>query len=145
MCDSFTFIVEISERGTLLPPVKRLGRMASRRMGMSSLYICGKPCSTGTHNETVKIWPYFLHSINRIMIKRLLQLCSAVTPQKENAIKAMLSRHLINETWYKSEEGSSLKPLNAKWVSQRYTFHVLKTETNQNNLQQPAAATSFKV
>ena len=30
-------------------------------MTMSPLYPCGKPCSRGTHHETVKTWPYFLY------------------------------------------------------------------------------------
>ena len=117
-------------------------------MTMNPLYPCGKPCSRGTRNETVKnlaLSPAFVHdSINRIRIERLPQLCSTVTPRKENAMKTKLSRHLMNETWYKSEEGSSLYLVNAKGVSRRYIFHVFKTKTNQRNLQLPAAATSLK-
>ena len=37
-------------------------RCRSRLMTMSPLYPCGKPCSRGTHNETVKTWPSFLQS-----------------------------------------------------------------------------------
>ena len=61
-----------------------------------------------------KTWPYLRHSIDRIMVERLPQLCSTVTPRKENAIKTTLNRHLMNETWYKSEEGSSLYLVSAK-------------------------------
>ena len=70
-------------------------------MMMSSLYPCGKPCSRGTHYETVKnpaLSPAFDHD----------SICSTVTARNENAIKTMLSRRLIKETWYKSEEGSLL-------------------------------------
>ena len=33
-----------------------------RLMAISPFYPCGKPCSRGTDNETVKTWPYFLQS-----------------------------------------------------------------------------------
>ena len=80
----------------------------TRLMTMIPLHPCGKPCSTGTPYETVKTWPYLMHSIRRIMIEKLPLHCSTVTPRKENAIKTTLSRHLIDETWYKSKEGNSL-------------------------------------
>ena len=38
-------------------------------MTMSLLYPCGKPCSTGTHNETVKRLILFSAVINGIMIE----------------------------------------------------------------------------
>ena len=41
-------------------------------------------------------------------------------------MKTTLSRHFIKETWYKSEEGSSLYLVSAKQVFQRYIFHVLR-------------------
>ena len=69
----------------------------SRLMTMSALYPSGKPCSTGTHNEAVT----------------KLALFSAFD-QNKNAVKTTLSRHLINEAWYKSEEGSSFCEVNAK-------------------------------
>ena len=59
-------------------------------------------------------------------------------------MKTTLSRHLIKDTLYKSEEESSFYLVSAKYVFQRNIFHVSKTKRNQNNLQQPAAATSFK-
>ena len=92
--------------------------LQARPMTMSPLYPFGKPCSRGTHNETVKnpaLSPAFDHdSIDRIRIERLPYLCSTVTPWKENAMKATLSRHLIKDTWCKSEEGSSLYLVSAK-------------------------------
>ena len=91
-------------------------KVKSRLMTMSSLYPCGKPCSRGTHYETVKnpaLSPSFDHdSIDRISVERLPQLCS--TPRKENPIKTTLSRRLIDESWYKSEEGSSVYLVSAK-------------------------------
>ena len=45
------------------------------------------------------------------MIEQLPQLCSTVTPRKENTIKTTLSRRLVKDTLYKSEEESSLYPL----------------------------------
>ena len=81
-------------------------------MTISPLCPCGKPCSAGTHNKTVKNpgrSPAFDHdSIDRIRIDRLPKLCSTVTPRNENAIKTTLSRRLIKGTWYKSEEGCLL-------------------------------------
>ena len=54
--------------------VKVLG-VVTRLMTMSPLYPCGKPCSRGTHNETVKnpaLSPAFDHdSIDRIRTERL--------------------------------------------------------------------------
>ena len=36
------------------PPPPVYSVLENRPMTMSHLYTCGKPCSTGTHNETVK-------------------------------------------------------------------------------------------
>ena len=41
---------------------------------MSPLYPCSKPCSTGTHTETVKKLTKFLAFINRIMMESLLRI-----------------------------------------------------------------------
>ena len=66
-------------------------------MTMSPLYPCNKPCSTGTHKETVKKLPYFLHSIDRIRIE---QICDKepgfddrenyLSPQNQSAVVVML-------------------------------------------------------
>ena len=70
----------------------------TRLMTTSPFYPCGKPCSRGAHDETVQnpaLSPAFDHdSIARISIERLPQLCSTVTPRKENAMKTTLSRRL---------------------------------------------------
>ena len=42
-----------------------------RLMTMSLLYPCGKPCSTGTHNETVKKLTLFSKVINGITASNL--------------------------------------------------------------------------
>ena len=87
-------------------------------MTMSPLYPCGKLCSTGTHNETVKNLVLFStfdrSNQERTTASALVIGQSSVTPQKENAIKTTLSRHLINGTWFKSEKGSSLYLVSAK-------------------------------
>ena len=48
----------------ILPSAREYWFKAHHRlMTMSPLYPCGKPCSRGTHNETVKNPAYLLHSI----------------------------------------------------------------------------------
>ena len=61
-------------------------------MTMSPFFPCGKPCSAGTHNETVKslaLSPVFDRSNQDRM--------NAVAHGKENAIKTTLSRYLIKK------------------------------------------------
>ena len=84
-------------------------------MTLSPLYLCGKPCVTGTHNETVKKLALFC-AFDRSNHDRTTALAfySTVITKKENAIKVALSRHLINETLYNSEEESSLYLVSAK-------------------------------
>ena len=40
-------------------------KFQTRLMTIRPLYSCGKPCSTGTHNERVKKWTLFFAFINR--------------------------------------------------------------------------------
>ena len=47
---------------------------SNRIMTMNPLYPCGKPCSTGTHNETVKKLTQFSAFINRIMMESRLRI-----------------------------------------------------------------------
>ena len=49
-------------------------RGLARRMTMSPLYPCGKPCSRGTHNETVKNLALFSSIINGIMKESWLRI-----------------------------------------------------------------------
>ena len=48
-------------------PFKNAKHQDPRLMTMSPLYPCGKPCSRGTHNETVKNLALFSSIINGIM------------------------------------------------------------------------------
>ena len=52
-------------------PIRRVG---SRLMTMSPLYPCGKPCSRGTHNETVKNLALFCSIIDGIMMETRLRM-----------------------------------------------------------------------
>ena len=70
-------------------------------MTMSPMYPCGKPCSTGTHNETVK---------------RMAQSPAFDRSNHDRTTATTLSRRLIEKTLYKSEEGSSLYLMSAKLV-----------------------------
>ena len=47
---------------------------ATRLMTMSLLYPCGKPCSRGTHDETMKTLALFFSIINGIMIESQLRI-----------------------------------------------------------------------
>ena len=96
-----------------------------RLMKMSPLYPYGKPCSRRTHNETVKN-PGLSPAFDRSNHDR--------TTAVAHAMKTELSRHLISETWYESDERSSVYLVSAKFVFQRYIFLVFKTKTNQRNL-----------
>ena len=51
-----------------------LSRYTRRLMTMSPLYPCGKPCSRGTHNETVKYWAQFSSIVNGIMMESRLRI-----------------------------------------------------------------------
>ena len=50
----------------------------TRFMAMSSLYPCGKPCSTSTHNETIKKLTLFSSVIDGIMIESLFRIWKPV-------------------------------------------------------------------
>ena len=54
--------------------VSRLSIIMLRLMTMSPLYPCGKPCSRGTHNETVKNLALFSSIINGIMMESRLRI-----------------------------------------------------------------------
>ena len=47
-------------------------------MMISPLYPFGKPCSTGTHNETVKKLTLFFAFINRILMESRLRISNPV-------------------------------------------------------------------
>ena len=56
------------------------GRLSDtgKLMTMSSLYPCGKPCSTWTHNEKVKKVTLFSAIINGIMMESRLRISNPV-------------------------------------------------------------------
>ena len=79
-----------------------------RLMMMSPLYLCGKPCSTGTHNDTVKQLTLFSAVVNGIMIESRLRIsvpweweCFQFFNRTENSITLVVtiviheSRNLI--------------------------------------------------
>ena len=103
----------------------------SRLMAMSLFYSCSKPCSKGTHDETVKRLTLF-SAFNRSNHDRTTALSLFICHSSETKYeKTTLSRHLMNTTWHKSEEGSSLYLVSARFVFQRYIYHAFKTNTNQ--------------
>ena len=59
----------------------------------------------------------------------------------KNAMKTKLSRHLMNETWYKSQEGGSLYMV----MQNEFLSATFKAKINQSNLQQPSIATLLKI
>ena len=71
--------------------------MTTRLMTMSPLYLCGKPCSRGTHNETVKNLALFCSIINGIMMESRLRMsvpweCFQYTITLKMAAKNFLPR-----------------------------------------------------
>ena len=52
---------------------QHMSRSKTRLMTISRLYPCGKPCSRGTHNETVKNIAQFSSIINGIMMESRLR------------------------------------------------------------------------
>ena len=64
-----------------------------RLMTISPLYPCGKPCSRGTHNETVKNLALFSSIINGIMKKSRLRIPSRGSVFY-SPIKSKISSHL---------------------------------------------------
>ena len=116
-----------------------------RLLTMSPLYPCGKPCSRGTHNETVKnpaLSPTFDRSNqDHTTAVALFNGHSTERACGENHVKQTFNQR----TWYKSDEGSSVYLVSPKLVPRRYIFYVFKTKTNQRNLQLSAVATSSKI
>ena len=83
-------------------------------MTMSPLYPSGKPCSTGTHNETVKnlaLSPAFGRSNHDRTTA--VALFSGNSSERK-CVKTILNRRLIKETLYESEEESPLHLVSAK-------------------------------
>ena len=81
---------------------------------MSPLYTCSKPCSTGTHNETVKNLA-LSPALDRSNHDRTTAVALFNGQSSERKCeKTTLSRRLIKETLYKSEEGASPYLVSAK-------------------------------
>ena len=72
-------------------------------MRMNPLYPCGKPCSRGTHNKTMKN-PTLSLAFNRSNHDPTTTVGLFHGHSWEmKYYKTMLNRHLINKTLYKSE------------------------------------------
>ena len=79
-------------------------QLVCRLMTMSPLSPCGKPCSTGTHNETVKKLALFSAMINGIMIELQLRMsitweCFQFFNRIENPITFIWKMDFLNGSW----------------------------------------------
>ena len=63
----------------------------SRLMTMSPLYSCGKPCSRGTHNETMKNLALFSSIINGIMKYHALE-----SPSRGSVFNASIESKILS-------------------------------------------------
>ena len=71
---TFNFSIDLKSDLSMIKAHAACDWYNTRLMTMSPLHPCGKPCSTGTHNETVKNLALIAAIINGIMMKSRLRI-----------------------------------------------------------------------